>query len=200
MAAQPQKRFGAHAFCVRQLGDIVQRRALCVGEQGTSPVLLQSVEFGLIHRSLDRKRPPNINAEKTNVNPRHLLANQHDGLYLLFCSFDSRRDSMLRPPRPDSWPPLLRRMGASKLDTVKMLGFLRTFAGCLASKTACMGEFRCQYGPSQEFSPVFRFRGAGHWCADCPSAGRSPLVSAAGPAPVRLRHYYRWLRRGSGPG
>src|SRR5215469_3789862 len=98
MAAQPQKRFGAHAFCVRQLGDIVQRRALCVGEQGTSPVLLQSVEFGLIHRSLDRKRPPNINAEKTNVNPRHLLANQHDGLYLLFCSFDSRRDSMLRPP------------------------------------------------------------------------------------------------------
>src|SRR5215467_14465035 len=74
------------------------------------------------------------------------------------------------------------------------------FPICLASRTGCMGEFRRQYEPAEKFSCVFCFRIVGHKRADRPAAGASPVVFAAGPALVRLRHDGGWLGRCSRPG
>src|SRR5215510_3796309 len=60
------------------------------------------------------------------------------------------------------------------------------------------GRISTPYGPPQKFSSVFRLLCAGHWRADCPAARASPILSAAGPAPVRLRHDGGWLGRRGG--
>jgi hypothetical protein len=38
------------------------------------------IEFGLIHRRFDRERSANIHAEKTDVDTRHLFADEQDSL------------------------------------------------------------------------------------------------------------------------
>ena len=68
------------AFSLGQLSHIVQQGALGVGKKRAGAVLLEGIEFGLIHRGFDGERAADVDAEKTDVNARHLFANEHDGL------------------------------------------------------------------------------------------------------------------------
>jgi hypothetical protein len=42
--------------------------------------LVERIEFGLIHRRLDRERPGNIDAEKADVDTGHLMPDEEDRL------------------------------------------------------------------------------------------------------------------------
>ena len=64
-----------------QLGYIVQRCALLIGKKNARAVLLQRIEFGFVHRRFDRERSTDVDAEKTDVDTRHLLTNEQGGLW-----------------------------------------------------------------------------------------------------------------------
>src|SRR6516225_11964608 len=78
IARQPRKAVWTDLLSVCQLGHIVERRALGVGEKRAGGVMLQGFELGLVHRFFDRGPATNVYAEKTHVDPSHLLANEED--------------------------------------------------------------------------------------------------------------------------
>ena len=80
MPGHAGKRFGVDLFLLGELRDIVESSALGVGEQRAIAVLLERIEFGLLHRSFDGERTTDIDAKETNVGPGHLFPNEHDGL------------------------------------------------------------------------------------------------------------------------
>src|SRR5882724_6360794 len=63
-----------------QLGYIVQCCALSIDKKSARAVLLQRIEFGFIHRRFDRERSTDVDAEKTDVDTRHLFTNEQGGL------------------------------------------------------------------------------------------------------------------------
>ena len=80
MAGQAREGVRVHLFLPGQLGHVIQRGAFGLGKKIAGAILIQRVELGFIKRRLDRKRPADINAKKTDIEPRHLLAYEQDQL------------------------------------------------------------------------------------------------------------------------
>ena len=67
-------------FSLVRLRDIVESGALGIGEQRAIAVLLERIEFGLVHRGFDGERTADIEAKETNVGASYLFPNEHNGL------------------------------------------------------------------------------------------------------------------------
>ena len=80
MAEQTSKSVRGNLFGLCQLCHIVQRCTFFIGKKRARAILLQRIEFGLIHGRFDRERPANIHAEKTDVDARHLFAYEQGSL------------------------------------------------------------------------------------------------------------------------
>ena len=63
-------------FPFREVRRIVQRCALCIGEERVRVVLVQCIKLGLIHRRFDCERPSDIDAEKADVDASHLMSDE----------------------------------------------------------------------------------------------------------------------------
>src|SRR5262245_60359534 len=55
MGRQASERVGVNLFVLCQFRHVVQCRALCIGKERARPVLVQGIEFGLVHGGFDGK-------------------------------------------------------------------------------------------------------------------------------------------------
>jgi hypothetical protein len=80
MPGHAGKRIGVDLLLPGELRDIVKSGALGVGEQRAIAVLLERIEFGLVHRGFDGERTTDIDAKEANVGASYLFPNEHDRL------------------------------------------------------------------------------------------------------------------------
>ena len=80
MTGHASKGVGINPLVFGQFCYVIQCRALGIGKKRACAVLLQRIEFGLVHRRLDRERPADIHAEKADIDPRHLFPNEQGSL------------------------------------------------------------------------------------------------------------------------
>src|SRR2546429_542572 len=80
MAGHAHQSVRVNFFIPGQLSYVVERGAFCVSKKSAGAVLIERVEFPFFHHRFDRKRAADIDAEKADVETRHLLANEQDSL------------------------------------------------------------------------------------------------------------------------
>src|SRR5437588_139260 len=81
MAGHARKSVRLNFFVPRQLSYVVQHRAFCVSKLSAGAVLIERVEFRFLHHRFDGEGAADIDAEKAEVEARHLLADEQDSLW-----------------------------------------------------------------------------------------------------------------------
>src|SRR2546421_1013481 len=76
MAGRARKSVRVNFFVLRQLRYVVQRGAFCFSKKRAGAIFIERIKLGLVDRRFDRDGSADIHTERTNVDPRHSLANK----------------------------------------------------------------------------------------------------------------------------
>src|SRR6516162_6559455 len=113
-----------------------------MGKKGALKVVLQRIEFSLIHRRFDRERAADIDAEKADVDTGYLFTDQEDSLlrqHQLFVEFPDLRVEQTESTRQPRAMHFERSQDSTKLPTSKVVSQLHHHSpGLLNGSKTCI--------------------------------------------------------------